>query len=380
MEVVRTWKEKRRTKVDNNGGVVIISWCWSAGNYGQILQAYALQSVLQHLGMNPITVSYLEKDKRKAKKKGTAYKEGIIEKCKFQHFILKYMNPVIQCATLNEVERVCKNYKIYICGSDQIWNPNYIKENKVYTLDFGGKAKRIAYAPSVGINGVSDKNMNVMADMAKKINKIDFLSVRETTAKEILERWVHKKVEVVLDPTLLVSRREWLKIASKRRCQESYVFVYIIGKIEVYQRLIRQIADKYQVEKIIWLNVIKNSSFNDERVKKVNTVTPEDFLSYINYASVIITDSFHGVMFSVKFQKDFFVLERKYQKRSLEKDSRIDDILERLDLKERKVRNINDVNQIELKINFKKVNLNYREERKRSLLFLKKALEGDIDE
>jgi len=102
--------------------------------------------------------------------------------------------------------------------------------------------------------------------------------------------------------------------------------------------------------------------------------SPEDFLNYINMSCAVVTDSFHGLMFSIKFKKPFYILRRKYERKYLGDDPRLDDILDRLDIKERIVRCGKDIEKMEPEINYQKINSRINEEKKKSIEFLKAAL------
>ena len=110
---------------------IIVTWCLTSLNYGELFQAYAMQSILKKFQIEPVTVSFLDAATRRSLKKNTIYKENFIWHHKFRHFISRYMGAVIQCGDREEVERVSVGSDIYICGSDQIWNPGYYSNNSV---------------------------------------------------------------------------------------------------------------------------------------------------------------------------------------------------------------------------------------------------------
>ena len=354
---------------------IIVTWCLTSLNYGELFQAYAMQSILKKFQIEPVTVSFLDAATRRSLKKNTIYKENFIWHHKFRHFISRYMGAVIQCRDREEVERVSVGSDIYICGSDQIWNPGYYSNNSVYTLKFGKKdAKRIAYAPSIGLSRLLSSYEKRMDIMAADIQKIDYISVRENTARDILEARIHRDIQVVLDPTLLISRKEWRRISSKRKIRKKYILVYILGETDIYEGIINQAADKYQADSILWLDMTKGKKLKGKKVQRIRMASPEDFLNYINMSCAVVTDSFHGLMFSIKFKKPFYILRRKYERKYLGDDPRLDDILDRLDIKERIVRCGKDIEKMEPEINYQKINSRINEEKKKSIEFLKAAL------
>ena len=372
-------KKKHYTTPKSSKKAVVITWCLTSLNYGEMLQAYAVQSVLRKFGVEAVTISYLDNATRQGLKKNTIYKENAVGYWRFKNFVKKYMNPVIQCSTKEEVEQESRGYDYYICGSDQIWNPASYDKDGIYTLNFGKRSVvRISYAPSMGVNKILRTEEKTVANMVKNLQKLDFISVRETVSKEILESRVEKDIAVVLDPTLLVPYKEWAVLASKRKNKGKYAFVYVLGKIDdTYTELIHSIATMYQVESIVWLSVIKNEHLAGKNVKKVVMASPEDFLSYVRFAEVVITDSFHGLMFSVKFQNNFFVLDRKYGKKNMAGDPRLDDIMDRLNITGRKVKSVTELKNCKKNADYVTYKGNYIKEREKSFAFLQKALGGE---
>ncbi|MCH5281267.1 MAG: polysaccharide pyruvyl transferase family protein [Lachnospiraceae bacterium] len=358
---------------DRDKKAVIITWCLVGLNYGTVLQAYAMQSVLKRLGISPVTVSWCSKETRKLF--WSKSNVNFISWMKFQYFVSRYMGPVFQCDRREKAEAISKGCDILICGSDQIWNPKVFDGENVYTLDFGDKGvKKIAYAASMATGNLSKKNEMILDQMISSIKKIDHISVRETDSRDILSQKMENPIEVVLDPTLLISRDEWLKISCKRMKKKNYILVYALGEIKAYRAYIKKIASKYGIDQILWLNLVKYQSFEDKRVKALDPVTPQEFLGYIRDAAIVFTDSFHAVAFSVNLQKDFYVIDRRFNLRQKEKDTRIDDILERLGLEKRKVRCIQDIDHIEKVIDYAPVNIKLQSEREKSMEFLKNAL------
>ena len=115
-----------------------------------------------------------------------------------------------------------------ITGSDQVWNPQIVGGlSEIYTLNFGGnEIKRISYAASVGdVNVISDNK----EEFSKKLSNLNYISVRENDAKDELQKIINKDIEVVLDPTLLMSREEWnSEIISVNKCNQKYIVAYVV--------------------------------------------------------------------------------------------------------------------------------------------------------
>lgn len=358
---------------------LIVTWCMTSLNYGELLQAYAMQSLLRHRGIEATVVSYLDKKVEKAARKTSIYRENRLGYDRFRKFVKRYMGDLKQCGSRDEVLALCSDCDYILCGSDQIWNPNSMDQDQVLALNFGDKTiPKIAYAPSMGIRRVSSRNRAVVSEMAKSIDRIDSVSVREKRAKEILSGELSREVTCVLDPTLLISRREWHMLARKPRVKQNYIAVYILGKTEPYANLIRQIADKYSADCIVWLDVIKGTVFKGENVKRVRMASPQEFLGCIENAEAVVTDSFHGVMFSIKFRRNLYILARRYSVKNIEGDVRLEDITERLGIQERLVRKASDIDALPKVMDYSQVSERYQRERKHSLQFLEKALKVGI--
>ena len=209
--------------------------------------------------------------------------------------------------------------------------------------------------------------------MVESIKNIEYVSVREKRAREILSTYTDKEIKVVLDPTLLVPRKKWERLAKGKCKYKNYMFVYMLGDISKYEDMIKHIAKKYQVKKIVWLDFIKGSKLKGKNVQRIDIVSPDEFLTYIRDASVVVTDSFHGTMFSINFEKEFWVFDRKYEKRNMEGDSRLTDILERLQLMKRRI-TLNATSDIAEKIDYQKVEELLKMERRNSMDFFRHAL------
>ena len=353
-----------------NDRVLILTWCATSLNFGETLQAYAMQSIVKKFHMRPCIVSYLDNTLRKNK---SIYHKSILGYLKFFRFIKKHMCKVIQYGEEKKVEKFSKEFDIFICGSDQVWNPCYYEKHKVFYLNFGDKnKKRISYAPSMGVSKIEKKNERIIKEIEKSIKNFDYVSVREYTAWEILNK--NQNIHVVLDPTLIISRKEWSRLAARRKKKEDYILVYILGSISHYRKMIFEAQKKYEAKNILWIDVIRGESLEGDIVKKLKNLSPEDFLFYIENAKAVITDSFHGVMFSIKFRRNFFALDRKYHIKQTISDPRVPDILKRLHLEQRKVCNIKDLKEAQKKIDYSQVETYYQKEREKSILFWKEAL------
>lgn len=196
-------------------------------------------------------------------------------------------------------------YDCIVVGSDQIWNPE-ITDNRVdemYTLNFeSSKIKKIAYAASFSENHISKEQTNTLIDRLRSFSSI---SVREQNLKHFLEHHSSLNIDVVIDPTLLMCKEQWLKLIPKeRQIKGKYILLYQArgAKREVLSQT-KMLAEQYEAE-------IYDASGMNYRVRHNNMqyVNPIEFLNLIYYAEAIVTISFHGTALSLVLEKNFYSL------------------------------------------------------------------------
>lgn len=309
----------------------LLTWCYNNGktNYGQILQCYAMQTMIQRLGYEVKLIRYRRKMPDEKMKNGfcsvhinnlyelwyrlkTVEGKVDIRIIRFIRFIKRYIHLSRQCYTKEQVETVCKDCGVLFCGSDQIWNPLWFDE--VYALNFGREdQKRIAYAPS-GVLIENDQSQEVYRDIGKYLERFDWVAVREKKSVEILKKYTKKLVMDTVDPTLLLSRKDWNKVAAGRQSKESYIFCYSLGRLRPNKLLVKRIMEKYGAKKVLF---ITSGHYENESEQEkggcffsVDTAGPSEFLALIRDAEAVCTDSFHGLALSLIFKKQFYIFER----------------------------------------------------------------------
>lgn len=209
-------------------------------------------------------------------------------------------------------------YQCFIVGSDQIWNPDItFGLKKEYFGVFGNKSKKkiIAYAASMGKEELAAK---YDIEFSKLINSVDYISVREKSAIPYINRFCEKSILAVLDPVFLLRKDEWQRI-EKMPKEKGYVFVYSTETNDELVEYAKQLAKR---ENLLIINVNGCIDIVGNNILTDYTTGPSEFLGYIHKADYIVTNSFHGVAFSIIFQKKFKV----FQHSSLE--ARISNILE----------------------------------------------------
>lgn len=296
-----------------------------AHNYGAVLQCYALQETLKAMGHEVEVIDYRPNFLLLPYKvwdihRYTAYNSffrSILECLKLYRRLVRYraFNSFIKTRlNLTKEQTISSSFDIYIMGSDQIWNPGITKGfHKPYFgyFDFPkGSRKYIAYAASMETSFL-DKEAEGF--YAKALDNFDAVSVREQMLADLLQPLTLKKIETVLDPTLLADAAIWHAIAKQPPVDYKYVLVYQV----IYNESTRIIAQN--VANQIGAKVVEVTAWVDRkyRANVYQCCSPEEFLGWIKYASCIVTTSFHGTAFSVIFNKPFYCIKFGGDTRSL---------------------------------------------------------------
>lgn len=373
-------------------------------NYGSCLQAYASQIFISSMGYDTKLLWYKEgmvkgRDVRLKKiivmvmrtfwrpnllkKTFLTYKSSLKKeidndtKRKFLQF--QKNNLKVKRCSWKEMKIFAsdKNTLACVCGSDQIWNATNIYIDPIFYLRFAPKFKRVAYAPSFGKNFVPDYNKKIISKYIKDFNHI---SVREEQGTKIIYDLIGKEVSSVLDPTLVLNKEQWLCSINKIKLPKDYVLIYFLDKPTKAALLyIREITNRLKVPiiaipyKYDELNIFEDLSYM--------SAGPVEFINLISNAKFVFTDSFHGTAFSVNFNTPFYIFQRNYGT-AADQSSRILSLLERINLKERFILQIDDKNidldEIRIDIEFDESNKLLNLEREKSLNYIKYAF-GDIE-
>lgn len=342
-------------------------------NYGNRLQNYALQETLNSLGFSVQTIRfnrYKKKDMykpylREVKKWITgpvAYSNEKQRQDVFISFSRKYIAETEKKFYMDDdLTQLNSKFDYFVVGSDQVWNPSMNKISSFFFLDFAENNKRIAYAPSFGI---SELSREISSKYQKWIKGIPHLSVREDDGAKIIKDLTDRDVSVLVDPTLLLTKEKWLDIAKSANNKPSgeYLLTYFLGEIpNEYKEQINEIA------KIKRLKIINLGDINENDTYRTG---PSEFIDYIKDCSIFCTDSFHGAVFSILLERPFIVYQRKG---AVSMYSRIDTLLNKFELNERKSHNI-EINEKLFEIDFSQTVPILEKERERAFNFLKSAL------
>ncbi len=244
---------------------------------------------------------------------------------RFREFSKKYLH--ISDVQLNYENSVDENWiqsvDYFFCGSDQIWNPSYATTSKVAFCSFAPE-KTVAIAPSFGVSEIPQYRKDEYSSYLKKIYK---LSVRENVGRDIIKNLSGRDVEVLLDPTMALNVSEWRKIVKKPDVimPEHYIVCYFLGQIDkVYRKKINEFAEKIGLPLVMLFDITSEEYY---------TFDPAEVLYTINNADFVLTDSFHGSVFSILFHRNFYVFGRNEGGASM--NSRVETLLEKFQLTDR---------------------------------------------
>lgn len=352
-----------------------------AENFGAVFQCFALQTYLEAIGNEVKIIDYrcraieqvyyllnpsslfsrfnLFASIHNYITRLFSYKDRHDKKCGYIDFRNKYLHLTKSVRKINRGI----DFDVYITGSDQVWNTSLLHGyDKVYFLDFpvSKEVKRISYAVSSDRNGF--KMLDKYKDELKhSLNQIDFISVRENNFVNALAKYTSKKIQVCIDPTFLIPKEQYLRMAIRPR-EKNYVLVYHMAEIPEGSKCADVLAEKYG-----W-NIIEihaNFAKREDRVRHRQNVGPLELLGYLAFAEYIITSSFHGLAFSLIFNKKFCTISSK-------NNVRLADLLNFVGLTDRMIESV--VNIPDYEVNYKSVDEKLNEFVSKSKEYLSKAL------
>lgn len=375
--------------------------CYSTKNYGSMLQSFATMKYVEMAGLEYKIIKYEKKHDftfyikslfklfganarsllmrsvkyKKNLRKNSEFANNISKRnCTFESFEKKnFADSVIACHGYSELQKIGKEYPAYLVGSDQLWLPAGLSTN-FYNLNFtADEATRISYATSFGVSEIPFYQKKRTSNFLKRIQ---FLSVREQKAVEIVRDIANKKAELVADPTLLITTDDWNKFLSKTDNKYGeYIFVYFIGNNPLHRDAVMELSRKTGLKTIALIHI-------DEYIPSDNNiydetpfdVGPSEFVNLIRNAKFICTDSFHGSIFSIINQKQFLVFNRFESDSKHSTNSRIDSLCNVLGLEKRRFINHSDIMaQMTSPIDYSSVNEKVVALRNNSVRFLESA-------
>lgn len=358
---------------DLNMKIGIVTFWWSNNNYGQQLQAYALSKYLELcsyevelIAYSPIVTTdswkrrilhswkicnpkrFLWEYKRVVTayrtKDQTSYVASMSKR--FGEFRKKYLKfSEVPYHSLHELNDNPPDCDVYVCGSDQIWN--YFRKGElgyedidVFSLNFGSeKTVRISYAASIGNSGIQDDHGKRLANNLERFRGV---SVREEHAVGVLKQFTDIEVVWVPDPTMLIDASEYEKLignSSQRGDVDFFIYAMnAFGKDVTLRQIITQIQKRGKSFDCCGGNGLRDVHLN-------SFPSMQEWLGHMKDAQTIITNSFHGCVFSVLFKKNFYYYTLR-PKKGGHVDTRIDSLLDRLGITGRKISSKQELTEI----------------------------------
>lgn len=287
----------------------------SAYNFGAVLQAYALQEYLTNNFAETCILDYHNteidrsyampdiKDFKLNPKRATfRLMQSVLFRGKnnrIRQFCNEHLNLTMPY-DLTSVHKANEMADIFIAGSDQVWNHLIIGNDTTYLLDFVEECKtKCSYAASIGVKTIPEDYVNLYKSCIRRLDKV---SVRESEAVRTLEKIGFDKVDIMPDPTILLPREHWEKLSIKPKEKRKYILVYKITKAERLITFARELSKKTGLPIIYIPNDLKSGIVGALRLN----VGPREWMGYIKNAEYVVTNSFHGTVFSILFGTKFF--------------------------------------------------------------------------
>ncbi len=364
--------------------VITVTFHYSI-NYGAVLQCYALQKKIMGMGYETAVLNYtinelyreqhifnITLSKNIIKKMLSFIKQGlrylihysknlnqIQRERKFKIFLKKNIKLTHKFRNSKEANDYINKIPAVIIGSDQVWNPRITRgyDDIYYLKSYLGK--KISYAASIG---EEQEDSHITNEYFNLISQFEHISVREDSGKLFLKKKMDNYIEVNIDPVFLLKKDDYLRIAKNIK-EKDYVLVYSVEENNDFLEIVNRMSDKLNVE-FIALN--KDSRYN-KSIKYFNAGVDE-FLGLIKNAKFILTNSFHGVAFSLIFEKEFWVYPHS------KRPERVANLLAKLEISNRIIeKNFNTKNMIN-NLDYSKINGKIEQEIKKSEEYLKRTL------
>ena len=349
-------------------------------NYGNVLQNYALRQVLLRYA-EVVDSLWHEQDRFMVR---TWHKWSWKEPVKYlinwrgfrdellsdfhgmemvrQGRIKEWCDRYIGIKRAADLSKITDDYDYFVVGSDQVWNPHFSDLEHCF-LTFAPKEKRIAYAASISCPDIPEKDKPLFK---QGLTEMAHISMREQAGADMVKSFSGREVPVVVDPTLLLTADEWRKVSRQPAWYhgEDYILTYFLGaRPEVVEKLSQETG-------LPVVNIL------DRDVYEHYVISPDEFLWAIEHAKLLYTDSFHGTVFSIKYNKQFVTLIRKGVEQVYGNSEKLEDLLKTFNLGNRELTNVSDLEDKLLEtIDYEPVNMKISSEKQKALDYLRKFVE-----
>lgn len=359
-------------------------------NYGGLLQAYALQKVVKSLGFDVATNKIKLKDNKITIRKILTFGKSIIKNIvysitrrknvlaenykKISTNTSQFVDKYIQTESTNMLSRkIAEKFDIFIVGSDQVFRKRWSPVTKYFLEDLKKRSDKtkIVYAASFGTDDLSEWTEEDIKNCKELAPKFKAVSVREDTGIGIMKDYFNIVAEHVLDPTLLLNKEDYLQVIDKSDefCRNKILTTYILDKTDEKSEIIELVKNKLGLES---LSVMPKEKYSAETIDIEDCVYPSvsKWISGFRDAEFVVTDSFHGTVFSIIFNKPFICISN-----GLRGITRITSLLKIFNLENRLITSKEIFSETLLSpINYDKVNFIWNQWKTKSMFFLRDSI------
>lgn len=380
-DLIKKHLDPQNEEKDISKNVAIFNMRLPSNNYGAVLQSFALCKSVNNMGYKTRVIDYFSNSASNKIDDHSVFN--------FYKFRENFINRTHKCFNKTDLIKLNKQFNTFIVGSDQVWNYNYIHPsfpNDIgrYFLNFVLPSKRIiSYAPSFAESHWKG-NEKEIKEVKKLLERFSSVSVREKSGQKICKELFNIEAEHVLDPTLLLEKKDYIEIINSEfipKQKKKFIAYFTLDE------KLEENIHNYEKIKVF----AKNNNLNVLNIKGYKKIflgeekfiynKIQSWLSYINDCDFLITDSYHAVIFAIIFNKQFLIIEREYAG-----NERFKSLFSLFNLKVKDrifsaLDKVNDLNEIyENKINYEDIEKILNPERKKSMSYLKNALEKNIKE
>ena len=329
----------------------------NANNYGAVFQAYALQEAVKSLGADVKVINY---DSPPMGLKN-------VQESRFDDFTRNYLCLTEGSDDIKDID--ISVFDIFITGSDQVWNPELTRNDNTYFLNFADdNIIKAAYAASIALD--KDGLNRNRACFEQFVPKFDAISLREETHIDFIKEIVGDKKEVtsLIDPSIILTGEEYVqKLDLKDVEDENYIFLFSYSldpKLVDFANLV----SLHTGYKIVAVSAYKDYFLTKGSIA-LKDATPIQWMEYIKKARLVLTDSFHGLMYSIVFERPFYAYTP-----ARPNVVRIMDALKMLGFEDRRISRVNNIGDVSLELDYTYARKVLEAERKKSYDYLEKVL------
>lgn len=375
--------------------------CYDQKNYGSMLQVLATVIKIEELGYDYEIIRYSRKltlnllvrslsriperlkfeAEQNRKRKKFASIEGLTQRVQQRNECFKIFcvdrfrkfSPIYD--TYSDLQKAASRYAAVLVGSDQLWRPEGYTTGFYNLMFVPDNVPKIAYATSFGVSQIPENKKKIAKQF---LSRMDYISVRELRASEMIKELIGRDVPTVVDPTLLFTGEEWNNIIPlKKIIDEKYIFCYLLGSNPQHREWVNELkkCTGYKIVTIPFLDefVEGDIAFGDNQIFDAG---PAEFVNLIRNAEYVCTDSFHGSVFSILNHKQFVTFNRFSDESKNSRNSRIESLLKQTGLQSRRMtkpdQKIDEV--IMTEVNYTQVEKRLVEMRGESITYLQEAL------